>query len=501
MMGNFFYTIAGMFGARRSSGGYDMTTDNGRRKSPRTRKVAEEAVLTQRDRDIGTATIYDMLRNDPVVFWSFSKFLDYVTKQYFAARTGDNVFNDELENAVEDWMRPRNCDISGRNHFDTIMRIFGGAIALDGDAALLKLENGFLQGIESDRIRSTGQTIGNHPIPASTNGVVINPETGRAKSYLVFNRGETGDQYFFEREIPAENMIFQGNFMRFDQVRGIPLISSAVNTFIDAKETDEYQRIKAKNHALLAVAVTSQAGSGLTSLNWNQQAPLNAGGGVAGGDGATGGDDNPAAAYGVYDTEAAMKLELEQGDSVNLLESHTPSTEYQAFNDSLLRRGMLSLGLPFTFYNSEKSSYSSMKQDRAEFKFSIQRHLTQIIEVRTEITEWIMPMLIKEYGLNWSKANSPKFEWIPQADPWLEEDKEVSSALERIAGGLSSPQRECRRRGVDAFDVLRENESFQKAVRESGVVYAIGVPGGNLFNAEKVNKEAAKEENNNNAEE
>lgn len=462
---------SGGYAALRSSGVYDMTDDKGRRRSPRRSKAAEERILTQLLRDRGTATIYDMIRNDPVVAWGFGKFLDYATVQYFAARTDDSMFNDELERVVADWSLAHNCDVAGRNDFDNLIRIFGGALALDGDNALLKITGGKLQGIESDRIRSTGY--GNKKIPASINGVIVDPSTGRAKQYLLFDRNQFG-WFVFNRAVNAENMIFRGNFIRFDQVRGVPLLAPAVNTFQDAKETDEYQRIKSKNHAALAVAVTSKKGSGLGDLNL-----LNNTGAAT--------TEEASSAYGVYDMDVATKLELDEGDDVQFLESHTPSNEYQTFNDSLIRRGLLVFGLAFSFYNSEKSSYSSMKQDRAEFKFSIQRYMRMMISARSEVMQWVLPQLINDNGLKWSKSGNPRFEWIPQADPWLEEDKEVSSALDRIAGGLSSPQRECKRRGVDAFDILRENAEYQREVRNTGTVYSIGNPGGNLFNSGNMN--------------
>ncbi|MPN13121.1 hypothetical protein SDC9_160441 [bioreactor metagenome] len=247
--------------------------------------------------------------------------------------------------------------------------------------------------------------------------------------------------------------------------------------------------MKSKNHALLGIAVTSGAGSGLNNaeppINYSVGPGSGSGGGSSGSGGSGGGDDDDRelTAYGVYDLEAATKLELDKGDAVNLLESHTPSTEYQAFNDSLIRRGLLVFGLSFSFYNSEKSSYSSMKQDRAEFKFSIQRFMRQMCGVRGEVTRWVLPQIIRDYGLKWEKSGQIPFEWIPQADPWLEEDKEVSSALDRIAGGLSSPQRECKRRGVDFSDVVRENREAQRMVREFGVVMTLGKPGAMMFNS------------------
>lgn len=476
-MPDFTINCAG-FTSARSSGVYEMSEDKGRRRAPRLRKAAEEAILTQRDRDRGTATIYDLLRNDTVVNWAFGKFLDYTTVQYFAAKTGDAGFDDALEEAFRDWSDAHNCDVAKRNDFDNLIRIFGGSIALDGDAALLKIEGGKLQGIETDRIRATGS---GENIPAgSVNGVLIDPDTGAATGYLLFNRGPGGRNYTFNRVLSPDDLIFRGNFIRFDQVRGIPMLAPSVNTFQDVRETDEYQRVKAKNHALLGIAVTSSAGSGLNDTF----APLG-----VGGESGSGGDGDAAAlgVYPVYDLEAATKLELNEGDAVNLLESHTPSTEYQSFNDSLIRRGLLIFGLAFSFYDSRSSSYSAMKQDRAEFKFFIQRFMRMNMRVRYEVTDWVLPQIVRDYGLTWSGAGKIRYEWLPQAEPWLEEDREVGATIERIAGGLSSVEDEVKRRGGDCYDVARKTARYQDYIRKARIVYSIGNPGGNLFNSDTLN--------------
>lgn len=63
----------------KTSGVYEMSVSSGRRRATRTRKASEEAIFPQRSRDRRTATIYDMIRNDPVVAWCFGKYLDYGT--------------------------------------------------------------------------------------------------------------------------------------------------------------------------------------------------------------------------------------------------------------------------------------------------------------------------------------------------------------------------------------------------------------------------------------
>lgn len=457
----------------KTSGVYEMSVSSGRRRAKRTRKASEEAIFPQRSRDRGTATIYDMIRNDPVVAWGFGKYLDYGTVQYFASRTGDFKFDDELEEAFGNWSKARNCDVARRNSFDNMIRLYGAGITLDGDSMLLKITGGKLQGIESDRIRSTGD---GKQIPDSVEGVIIDPSTNAATGYLLFNRGPGGRNYVFDRILNPDHLIFDGNFMRFDQVRGIPLIAPAVTTFEDAKETNEYQRIKAKNHALLAVAVMSQQGSGMNYNSFSLTDPPT-----------TETADEDLAAPGLYSLEEATKLELAQNDKMDLIESHTPSTEYQTFNDTMIRQGLLTFGMAFSFYDSSKANYSSMKQDRAEFKFFIQRFMRKCLDARYEVTDWVLPQIVSDYGLKWSGSGKIRYEWLPQAEPWLDENNETAAAITRIERGLSSEEMEARRRGMDAYDILRQKKRSQEYIRRSGVVIVAAGSGSQLFNSNKLN--------------
>jgi capsid protein len=47
--------------------------------------------------------------------------------------------------------------------------------------------------------------------------------------------------------------------------------------------------------------------------------------------------------------------------------------------------------------------------------------------------------------------------------------QDAVAAKERISGGLSSPQRECRKLGVNCWDVLKEFAEFQQKAKELGV--------------------------------
>lgn len=471
-----------------TTGGYDIIKDKGRRKNPKTGKSQEHVTYNQRNRDKAQGTIYDLIRNDITAQWAFKKLLDYTTVHYFQSTTGDQALDDDIEYIVEQWSRRENCDIGKRHSLSQMVRLRAAGEYLDGDAALLKLSSLQLQGIEGDNIRSPDYKVDSKGMPEeakkSIQGLILD-KYNAVQKYVICMKSDKPGRYKFSALVDAENIIYGGNFFRFDQIRGVPVLNAAANTAQDIKEIDEYQLIKVKKHAMFGIAFKSDA-----SQSGFNEAPLS--GGIAGSsDAATSGP-----AY-QFEMDAGLKLELNPGDSVDMFESKTPSTEYREFSELMMRKFFLTWeGMPYEFFNCGNASYSAMKHIRAEFKFGIQQSEQKNRDIRYNILEWVLPALLKKNSVK----IPPKFKdgklfryltWLPQAEPWLEEDREVSAALNRIDGGLSNLEDEAARRGKNAYDVLRGTKRVQSYIKAAKIVSVVGMPGATLWNADTMNNSAA----------
>jgi capsid protein len=456
---------------------YDAVSNKGRRRAPTVAKRAEGKVLKKADAKKLQATIYDLVRNDPAAAWTYNKFLDHTTTFHFQSNTGNAEFDTGLERAMERWSRKRNCDITGRDDLQSMIRCWGSGIALDGDSMLVKLSGYQLQGIESDRITNKNLiNEGDSNIPdivkeLSKSGVddgLIVDKYGRVMQYVVCRRSEKQNTSFvFDQLYNAEDIIFDGNFFRFDQRRGVSPFASAVNIFQDIKEIDEAQLIKCKKHAMHGIAIYSDA----EESGYNESHVYD-----TDGDDTADAEESEMQSGPRYDFEldAGLKLELEPGDKIDMFESKTPSQEYKEYSQLMLRKGMLSFFVPFTFFDSSGTSYSTMRQDRAEFRISIAPFRRKCKAALTEIAEWVIPHLIKKYRLkvpeNFSIDTIP-FEWVPQAEIYLDEGKEVDAALKRIAGGLSDLPTEHRRRGTDFYDSARNQAQAIRYVNKTPIRY------------------------------
>jgi len=470
--------------------GYSAIKDKGRRKPARTSKPGESSVLNQHRRDRLQGTVYDLIRNSVEAKWALNKMLNYCCNFYFQSTTGFTEFDDALERSVARWMMAKNCDVARRHNFPMLLRLHGAGVMLDGDSLLLKLRDFRLQGIEADRIRGTGHNTPKNfaAAPGASDGLVLD-NFGAVDKYLICNRSANG--YDFAAAVDWKNAFFSGVFFRFDQVRGVsPLAFGAVNKFQDIGEIDEYQMIKTKKHACFGLAVMSNdPGSGFN----DSAAPLSPSLSVA-----APAPDSPEALAPRYDFEldAGLKLELAAGDTIDMFESKTPSQEYQSFAESQLRKGLLAFNVPYTFYNSNGSTYSANKQDRAEFRLDIRPYQKQFSDLCYDVSEWLIPFLIKKDNIPVPKPYADRldllrYDWIPEAEPWLDEKAEIEAAALRISCGLSSREKECRRRGGDFYDNARALKREQTYLEKSGIVYAIGQPGQQLVNLPNSNAPTA----------
>lgn len=470
-----------------STGRYEIAESKGRRKNPRTGKTTEAITYNQYKRDKAQGTIYDLIRNDIMAQWAFNKFLDYSTVHYFQSSTGDAKQDDDIEYVMEDWMNPINCDTAGRHSFDGLIRLMASGKALDGDCALLKTHDYKLQGIEGDNIRSLDCKVNFNKgtIPdAAKNAVqgLILDDYGRVTDYIICTKSNTNpSRYDYKAVVPADSVIFDGNFFRFDQVRGVPILNAAANIAQDIKEIDEYQLIKVKMHSVFGLAFKSDAingGFGDSPIPYGNE---------------TSDNSNSAGEKYNFELDAGLKMELNPGDSVDMFESKTPSTEYKEFSELMIRKFMLTFGIPFEFFNPGNASYSVMKHIRAEFKVGMQRFEKRNRYIREIITRWVLPYLLQKNNIKLKKEFKDNeifkyLNWLPQSEPWLDEEKEVSASLARIGGGLSNYSIEAAKHGNNAFDIFRGLKREQTYIDTSKIVLTIGMPGQATFNQDKLTK-------------
>ena len=404
--------------------------------------------------------------------------LDYVSKFAPLVKTNNTELDRWLDKALTRHGKKRNFDVAGRHSRNSMMRIFEGLKTLDGDAALLKVDGSKLQGIEGDRIakpndisKDLSEIVGDH-------GLVLDGMTGATQQYCVCKRDNVGGtMLMFAGMVDAGDVIFDGYFGRWDQTRGISPLSSVINPTADLYEAMEWTQLKIKLHALMGIQInretSSEAADGFPSTE------------SLGYDTDASGTQTADYTYAFSPTGLSI-FDMEPGESVNTIESGTPSEEFQHWTDKTIRQILLALDIPYSAFAGDKSNFSARIADREEYEKSSSEKRQRNCEVLEEIYDWVLrdwyasnrefARLVDASGLTIDDVTE-SIQWVGSGTPWLDKLKEVSGDALSVYNGFESRQEVCKRHGKDFFEVVDKLAEEQKYAEDAGVMLAMGQPG------------------------
>lgn len=444
--------------------GYDAVASGSRRNAPRSTIKTEDSELVATKRRNLVATTLDQQRNFAIVGWMVRKHLDYVSRFSFHSQTGVPDIDKRLDLLWNNWANRKSCDTGNRHNLNRRMRLFETGKVINGDAGILKVKGGKLQGIEGNRIAMPAAGLPEAlKSKVTPHGLILN-KLGAVDQYVVCGKDDTG-KLAFQEAVKSADLVFDGYFSREDQTRGVSPLACAINAFQDVYEALDYQLVKIKMHAMLGTVIYSDS--------------------VAGGSGfgETGSGTGEAAKY-TYDMKPGMKLRLNPGDRLETVESKTPSVEFMAFTDVEIKIALLSLDIPESFYNAIKANFSGRKMDWSQYEKSSEHKREANREALWEIAEWKIPQLVaadtelpamlSSVGL---LPETLQYDFLPQETAWMDEAAEVNAVVAKIGAGLSSITRECKKKNVDVREIVAERRDEIRMFADAGVPLTIGQPG------------------------
>ena len=455
----------GMVAAALRMFGYDAVEDRKRRKPPTVALMSEDNQLNATDRRKLVSTTRDLHRNYEVAAWMIRQHLNYVSSFSFQAKTGIADLDERIEDLVARWSRPENFDVAGRHGRRRFVRLAEGRRTLDGDVGALKLDDrgreltGRLQAIEGDRLRTP--TLGGLPAGIDPNRLIHGVQvdgTGRPLAYALCNRNPIGDGFTFARMVPAGHLQMLGYYDRFDQVRGISPVACAINRLRDTYEAFDYALAKAKVAQLFALAIysdlTDTAGEVYTSD----------GGADADEDGQA---DEGSEKYTVDLGRGPVKLELEPGDKAEFLESKTPSTEFRNYGEFAIAVALLSLDLPFTFFDVTKANFAASRLQIWQYEQTCKPKRDDLRDWLDALTYWRLQLAVRDGELKlpagWTVADLVgKWEWVHSGIPWIQKLADIKADAVAVDRGFSSTVRVCKEQGVDAYALVDEEAEYRK---------------------------------------
>jgi capsid protein len=458
--------------------GYQATQDKGRRQAPIQRTKHEDKELSGVTRQKMLATARDHVRNYAILGWMLRRHLDYVSRfTPMLQSTGSEALDAYLVREVARHGKRRNFDAAKRHSRDQFMRIFEALKFLDGDAAMLKLEGARFQGIESDRIAKPSDLPAKLVDIVTDHGLILD-DMGATSQYCICKRQAASPSLLsFDQLTPADAVIFDGYFGRFDQTRGISPLAAIINQSTDLHEAMEFTQLKIKLGSLMGVQINRETQAAIPdgfATTEIEASDVDAAGAET--------DDNQYE----FNTRGITVFDLEPGESVKEIESQTPSTEFANWTDKVIRFILLAADIPYSAFNGDAASFSARIADRDEYEKSADEKRNKNRDVLEEIydftvAEWARTRpefrrLLREAGMTPEQAAS-HIEWVAAGTPWLDKLKEVNGAAISVYNGFESRQRVCRRHGSDYFKIIDELAEEQEYARAKGVVLAMGAPG------------------------
>jgi capsid protein len=488
---------------------YNAVKARNRRQAPKTSVTAEHVQLPASKRRTLVATAQDQQRNLSLLAWMVRMHLDYVSAFKMTFRSGNDAL-DKLVDRIFHWHAiPENFDIAGRLGREEGFRLFEAEKTVAGDALFIKIDSmKKLQAIESDMIaypKDGGFRNGKaRNVPQSilgrvhkNDGVTMSKQyAGRIDEFCICNRGDNGKKVMFDHLEKRENCIFDAYFTRFSsQVRGISPLSAALTSVQDVCEAVEWNMLKAKAHAIFGLAIMREYYGSDDSTEENK------GWGDASGVGetalaGTGGTPPESATQSIgsslqdMNPDQMMILDMDVKGKVDVLESKTPSNEFQDFVSLMARLILLSLDITYSMYDSKGTTFAGRIADTNLYEVSTRIKREKNKWKRQEYSNWLLGLLWNDpedefnlrkvanaAGLTRLREVQDTVNWVSYGIPWLQKLNEIQGDIRAIEAGLDNPIDICARRGKNYFDNIDKTSEANRYAREKEVPIFVGTPG------------------------
>lgn len=370
-------------------------------------------------RDTVRARARDLERNSDMMNSIVGPFVRNVVGAGFTlqAGTGDSALNEEIEKLWKKWTKARNCDVTGQQSFDQILRMAVRRKKIDGGILFVKRYTGDgvipfqLQMFEVDELDTTHMNPkhkGNRVVGGIEYNRYNRPVGYWIQQYTIDGMTMTEPIYIGEQDV-----IFYFSKRRPSQLREMSDMSQTITRIRDANEFMVAVSVKQRIEACLAVFIKKSiptAGLGRTGV------------------GATG----PRETYDGKMLSPGMIKEMNAGDEVQVVNPQGQATDaasYIKLQQRLIGAGQ-GISYEATARDMSESTYSSARQGLIEDSMTYAEEAELLADVMDEIYETFIISAVLAGALTirdfWSNKDA-YFEhtFVKPPKPWIEPSKET----------------------------------------------------------------------------
>lgn len=376
----------------------------------------------------------------------------------FQSKSGKANIDKQIETLWNVWVQPKNCDVTGRQHFGGIQQLILAQRMCDGEIVIKKhlnknKKNPFqIQLIEADRF-DTSYTVRSDE--SRVDGIEV--DTLGSPQQYVFRNGLMSSV-----KVPANEVIHyfkMGN--RASQYRGL---SEYKQSIVDLRNFAAYQSATLKSaraRASIAYAIETKNVQGHMAAmlqNGSKQ------------------ENDP-----IYDINGVMVQYLNEGETLHQYDPGINGAEYGEFVRSCVRliavARQVSYELAFRDYSQVNfsSARASFIQDHKRFSNEQWHIVTYVLNPLFEA--WldanvmagnIKGLSVSAYFVNKSDFCQPR--WVAPAREWVDPLKDINAIAKEIEMGITTISEVAAARGKDLEDVIAERIKENQMLKNAGIL-------------------------------
>ena len=441
------------------------------------RVVNQAAELTDRySRDTVRARTRDLERNSDMLNSVVGAYKRNVFGSGFSirAKTGDEAIDLVLVQAWKRWCKKQNCDVTGTQSFNQIMRMCVQRKKVDGGILILKryTSQGFIpfqiQTMEVDELDSA-QIKPMHPGNRITGGIEYN-RWNRPMGYWFRQYDIDGSLPSESIYVDAKDVIFYFTKRRPSQIREMSDLSPTVTRIRDANEFMTAVSVKERIAACLAVFIKkvhpSTPGFGRTGEPGNDRK----------------------VSYDGKTIAPGMIREMNPGDDVSVVNPNGQSTDAATYIKLMQRMIGAGQGLSYeaTSRDMSETNYASARQGMIEDGLTYDDEKELLMEVMDEIYETfviscVLAGIIEAPDFWSDKERYLNHVWTAAPKKWIDPAKEASANKIALNTGQKTYQQIAAENGRDWKEQVDETLEVLKYAEEKGLDMGGVIFGSNYY--------------------
>lgn len=414
------------------------------------------------DRDIIRARARDLERNSDLMNAVISAYKRNVVGAGYSmqAKTSDSELNKQIEKLWLKWCKKRNCDVTGTQSLNQMIRMAVARKKVDGGILFVKryTEQGAipfqLQMIEVDELCNdtlAPNTKGNRVIGGIEYNSFNRPVGYHIKQYDLSGMGIEKSIY-----IKADDVIFYFSKKRPSQIREMSDMTCTIPRIRDVNEFMVAVSVKERIAACLSVFIKRAAprdgfGRGMVRQRENED-------------------------YERKTISPGMIKELGAGEDIQVV--NPPGASSDATGFMKLQQRLIGSGQGISYESVSRdmaeATYSSARQGLIEDELTYSEEKELLCEILDEIYETFVisavlcgKLEIKDFWDN--KDTYLAHEWIQEPKPWIDPKKESEANMIAIKTGQKTFKQISAENGRDWQDQIDDMADVIEYGKEKGV--------------------------------